>query len=76
MQDLTQGGKDWVSSIITCIRLDFGPGAGDNFSVDWIAVGRDAPGASMAGLQKETSARIAADQAEALERSLLAARVE
>ncbi|WP_374491572.1 phage tail protein [Brachymonas sp.] len=76
MSQLTAGGSDWVLSTITQIRMDFGnDNAADVFSVDWVAVGRNAPGASMAGLMTEQQARIAADQAEAQERTTLAARV-
>ncbi|WES69167.1 DUF1983 domain-containing protein [Superficieibacter sp. HKU1] len=49
--------------------------ASDYFLIDWIAVGRPAPGASTAALQDEATARIAADSAEATARSTLAAQL-
>lgn len=42
---------------------------------DWIAVGRPAPGASMAALQEEAIARVTGDTAEATQRALLAAQI-
>ncbi len=59
------------------IRLDIGATqtASDYFLIDWIAVGRPAPGASTAALQDESTARIAADSAEATARSTLAAQL-
>lgn len=63
MSDLTAGGTDWASNTITQIRLDFGSTPDDVISVDWVGIGRNAPGASMAGLMTEQTARIAADQA-------------
>jgi len=47
----------------------------DYFLIDWIAVGRPAPGASTAALEDEATARIAADSAEATARSTLAAQL-
>ena len=59
------------------IRLDIGATqtASDYFLIDWIAVGRPAPGASTAALEDEATARIAADSAEATARSTLAAQL-
>ena len=59
------------------IRLDIGATqtASDYFLIDWIAVGRPAPGASTAALEDEATARIAADSAEATARSTLAAQI-
>ncbi|WP_414166312.1 phage tail tip protein [Superficieibacter sp. BNK-5] len=59
------------------IRLDIGATqtASDYFLIDWIAVGRPAPGASNAALEDEATARIAADSAEATARSTLAAQL-
>ncbi|MDU2941873.1 MAG: carbohydrate binding domain-containing protein, partial [Enterobacteriaceae bacterium] len=59
------------------IRLDIGATqtASDFFLIDWIAVGRPAPGASTAALEDEATARIAADSAEATARSTLAAQL-
>lgn len=44
MSNLTAGGADWLNSTITSIRLDLGFAAGDNFEVDWIAIGSTSPG--------------------------------
>jgi hypothetical protein len=75
MDSLTAGGTDWVSSTIDQIRLDFGATSADVISVDWVAIGRNAPGASVAGLLTEQQARIAGDAAEATARTTLAAQV-
>lgn len=42
-RNLAFGGNDWVTNVITGLRLDFGNTAADVFEVDWIAVGRLAP---------------------------------
>lgn len=75
MDSLTTGGSDWINHTIDQIRLDFGATSGDVISVDWIAIGRNAPGASVAGLLTEQQARIDADAAEAAARTTLAAQV-
>ena len=49
--------------------------ATDYFTIDWIAVGRPTPGASVAALQQEAVARITGDAAEVTQRNLLAAQV-
>jgi hypothetical protein len=75
MDTLTAGGSDWINNTITGIRLDFGADATDTISIDWVAVGRNAPGASVAGLLTEQQARISGDAAEAAARTTLAAQV-
>jgi len=40
MTNLTAGGTDWVTNVITRLRFDFGNSAADVFEVDWIAVGK------------------------------------
>ncbi|MDD3965340.1 MAG: hypothetical protein PHD99_04830 [Candidatus Moranbacteria bacterium] len=75
MSDLTAGGADWLNSTVTQIRLDIGATAADQYSVDWVAVGRNAPGASQAGLLNEQTARISADDAEVALRAALATKV-
>ncbi|MBZ7632773.1 DUF1983 domain-containing protein [Klebsiella oxytoca] len=45
------------------------------FLVNWVSVGRPAPGASTAALRDETLARTKADEAEATKRSTLAAQI-
>ncbi|WP_236166736.1 phage tail tip fiber protein, partial [Pseudomonas juntendi] len=52
---LTAGGTDWVSSVINQLRLDLSNTSGGAFDVDWIAVGRVAPGASSRALESVTS---------------------
>ncbi|WP_018610257.1 phage tail protein [Uliginosibacterium gangwonense] len=70
---LDAGGNDWLNSTITAIKIQ--DTTGSTWRFDWIAIGRKAPGASMAGLQTETLARMFADQAEASARTTLAAQV-
>jgi len=45
------------------------------YLIDWVALGRPTPGAGMAALQQETTARVAGDQAEATARETLAAQI-
>ncbi len=45
------------------------------FLIDWVALGRPTPGAGMAALQQETTARVAGDQAEATARETLATQI-
>ncbi|QDK21156.1 DUF1983 domain-containing protein [Leclercia adecarboxylata] len=45
------------------------------FLIDWVALGRPTPGAGMAALQAETTARVAGDQAEATARETLATQI-
>lgn len=47
----------------------------DRIDIDWIAVGRPSPGASVAALQEESLARIAGDAAEATQRTTLASQI-
>lgn len=47
----------------------------DFIETDWIAVGRPTPGAGMAALQQESTARVAGDQAEATARETLATQI-
>jgi predicted phage tail protein len=57
MTTLTAGGTDWKLSGITNLRLQLGAGAGDNFDIDWLAVGRFSPGASNAQIAEEQDIR-------------------
>jgi hypothetical protein len=75
MSTLTAGGTDWVTNTITNLRIELGATAADSFDVDWIGVGRDAPGASYASVVKEAAARTSADNALASDTTTLAARV-
>ena len=67
----------WWPGTIDQIRLDLGTGqsATDYFLIDWVAIGRPTPGAGVAALQAETTARVTADAAEATERTLLAVQL-
>lgn len=75
MSDLTAGGTDWVDSTITQIRLELGADTTDTIAIDWIGVGRKAPGASVAGLMTEQAARISGDAAEVTARETLASQI-
>ena len=59
------------------VRLDLSTkqDATNYFLIDWVALGRPTPGAGMAALQQETTARVAGDQAEATARETLAAQI-
>lgn len=45
------------------------------YLIDWVALGRPTPGAGMAVLQQETTARVAGDQAESTARETLATQI-
>ncbi|MDV5665013.1 TipJ family phage tail tip protein, partial [Leclercia adecarboxylata] len=45
------------------------------YLIDWVALGRPTPGAGMAALQAETTARVQGDQAEATARETLATQI-
>ena len=36
----------WTANTITAVEIQLGTGSGDNYSIDWMGVGRNAPGAS------------------------------
>ncbi|WP_052261107.1 TipJ family phage tail tip protein [Pseudomonas sp. C5pp] len=55
MANLFAGGNDWVTSTITRLRIDVGALSGGAFEIDWIAVGRQGPGASSVALQQVSS---------------------
>lgn len=57
MSALTAGGNDWITSTITGIRLDLGKGI-DILDIDWISIGRIAPGAGNA-MVSETAKTLA-----------------
>jgi predicted phage tail protein/uncharacterized coiled-coil protein SlyX len=65
------------SGTIDQIRLELSSvqTASDYFEIDWVAVGRPAPGASVAALEEERQARISGDAAEAATRTTLAAQM-
>lgn len=69
---------DWrASTTIRRFRFDFLKNQSDtnNLLIDWVAVGRPTPGAGMAALQDEKSARVDADAAEAANRNALAVQM-
>ena len=69
---------DWrASSTIRRLRFDFLKAQDDKnyLLIDWIAVGRPTPGAGMAALQGEQTARVNADAAEAASRNTLAVQI-
>jgi len=68
----------WLSATtINQIRFDLSTNqdAKNYFLIDWVAVGRPTPGAGVAALQQETTARVTGDQAEATARETLAAQI-
>lgn len=75
MHSLTAGGTDWKNSTITNFKIELGADATDDFEVDWIAVGRNAPGASVAAIAEEASARASGDASEATARSILSTKI-
>lgn len=69
---------DWrASTTIRRFRFDLLKNQSDtnNLLIDWVAVGRPTPGAGMAALQDEKSARVDADAAEAANRNALAVQM-
>lgn len=67
----------WWPATVDAIRLQLGTeqAAADYFLIDYVAVGRPQPGASVAVVQAETEARITADAAEAAQRNTLAVQM-
>jgi len=67
----------WWPATLAAIRLQ--PGAAqtvsDYYLIDWVAIGRPTPGASVALVQEETQARITALAAEASQRNTLAVQM-
>ncbi|MFV6629421.1 phage tail tip protein [Klebsiella pneumoniae] len=74
---LTASDIKWNNDTIHQIRLDLSISTDDSnyIEIDWIAVGRPTPGAGMAALQDEKTARTNADAAEAASRSTLATQL-
>lgn len=74
---LTASDIKWNNDTVHQIRLDLSISTDDSnyIEVDWIAVGRPTPGAGMAALQDEKTARANADAAEAASRSTLATQL-
>lgn len=75
MTALTAGGQDWRNSTILNLKLELGLSSADSFEIDWIAVGRNAPGASVAQLSDEAQTRATNDAAEATARTVLATKI-
>lgn len=73
MSVLTAGGNDFITNTITQIRIDIGNTGSDVVSFDWVAVGRNAPGASVASVNNEIAARTSGDAAQATATSNLSA---
>lgn len=67
----------WQSMTVDQFRLNLTSSqSDDNYIIfDWISVGRPTPGAGMAALQQEQTARVEADAAEATNRNTLAAQL-
>ena len=68
----------WLAdTTINQIRLDLSSkqDATNYLLIDWVALGRPTPGAGMAALQQETTARVTGDQAEATARETLATQI-
>lgn len=67
----------WWPATVDAIRLQLGSAqtVANYYLIDYIAVGRPQPGASVALVQEETQARITADAAEANQRTALAVQM-
>lgn len=67
----------WWPATVDAIRLQQGAAqtVANYYLIDYIAVGRPQPGASVALVQEETQARITADATEALQRNTLAVQM-
>ncbi|WP_081074387.1 phage tail tip fiber protein [Burkholderia pseudomultivorans] len=66
----------WTGSVSQLrVYLALAPTAKDYFEIDWIAVGRPAPGASSAALTNEAMARATADTAETTARQQLSVKL-
>nr|CAK1256969.1 tail fiber protein [Klebsiella phage vB_Ko_K70PH128C1] len=68
----------WIESATIrrfMLQLTTNQNADNYYLIDWIAVGRPTPGASVAALQEEATARVTADAAEATKRNTLAVQL-
>lgn len=74
--DMSQA-LDWDTSVITQLRIQASliSDASNYFEFDWISIGRSGPGASIAAIVEEQTARTTADEAEALARTTLATQL-
>ena len=75
MSTLTVGGSDWKTSTITGLQVILGSTGSDSFDIDYIGIGRHAPGASVAALSEEINARVSAVSAETSARNTLATQI-
>jgi hypothetical protein len=75
MSALDSGGTDWLTNTITGIRIDLGVDGSDDFEIDYVGIGRNAPGASFAGLASEISARVSQNDARVIDISNMTARL-
>lgn len=68
---------DWAPDEIAAIRVQLAAEqtVSDYHLIDWVAIGRPAPGAGVALIQAETQARVTADVAEAAQRETLAVQL-
>ncbi|MFK3845731.1 carbohydrate binding domain-containing protein [Stenotrophomonas sp. NPDC078853] len=67
----------WWPATVAAIRLQLGAAQAlsDYYLIDWVAIGRPSPGASVALVQEETQARVTALAAEATQRNTLAVQM-
>jgi hypothetical protein len=67
----------WRPSTIAAVRLQLGAaqGVSDYYLIDWLAIGRPMPAASVALVQEETQARVTALASEATQRNTLAVQM-
>ncbi|OWQ54016.1 phage tail protein [Stenotrophomonas maltophilia] len=67
----------WRPSTISAVRLQLGAaqGVSDYYLIDWLAIGRPMPAASVALVQEETQARVTALASEATQRNTLAVQM-
>jgi hypothetical protein len=67
----------WRPSTISAVRLQLGAaqGVSDYYLIDWLAIGRPMPAASVALVQEETQARVTALASEATQRTTLAVQM-
>lgn len=68
---------DWAPDEIAAIRVQLAAAqtVSDYHLIDWVAIGRPAPGAGVALIQAEAQARVTADVAEATQRETLAVQL-
>lgn len=68
---------DWAPDEIAAIRVQLAAQqtVSDYHLIDWVAIGRPAPGAGVALIQAEAQARVTADVAEATQRETLAVQL-